>query len=453
MLCLPCFPLLFSGFRKARFQLAAVARPGGQGISEEKNLPEEWSATQNILWKTPIEGRGHSCPIIWGNRLFLTTSLEGPLVPDHKAAKHIGWHGEENYVHPDACGADHRWTMNVLCIDANSGKILWEKTAYEGTVYDDRNRKNTYASGTPVTDGTYVWTFFDAEGLYCYDFSGNLVWKTSLGPIAKGGMGYGMSPVLYEGLIILQCDQELGEGSFIAALDKKTGKEVWRVARNNRRSWATPLLVRSGDHVELIASGAESVIAYEPATGKEIWRCKGTISHPIPSAVTGHDMVFFSAGSQQKHAFAVKLGGKGDLTETPYVVWQYEKGTAYVPSPIMYKDYLYLLTDKGLVTCIEGTTGKIMYEGGRVPVPATFTASPVAYEDKILLCSEDGDVFVLKAGPTHEILHTNSMQEPIYASPAISQGRIFIRGEKNLYCICTGDRPGVPATTNTILPH
>jgi len=414
--------------------------PGGHGVSEERNLPEEWSSTHNVVWKTAIEGRGHSCPVVWGERVFLTTSLEGAAVPGHKPPQHIGWKGEPDYVHPDACCADRIWTLKILCVDSASGRILWSRTAYEGTAYDDRHRKNTYASGTPVTDGKHIWALFDAEGLYCYDFEGNLVWKASLGQIAKGGMGHGMSPVLYDNLIILQCDQELGQGSFITALDKLTGKEIWRVPRQNRRSWATPLLVKVGDHTELIASGAETVISYDPATGEEIWRCKGTVSHPIPSAVAGDGMAFFSAGSSAKHAFAVKLGGSGDLTDSPHIVWQYEKGTAYVPSPILYKGLLYLMTDKGLVTCIESATGKVLYEGGRVPVPATFTASPVAYEDKILLSSEDGDVFVLKAGPNHEILRTNSMGEPIFASPAIANGRIYIRGEKNLYCIGNASR-------------
>jgi len=248
-------------------------------------------------------------------------------------------------------------------------------------------------------------------------------------------MGPGVSPVLCENLIILQCDVEMGDGSFIAAVDKHTGREVWRTSRANRRSWATPLLVRVEQRAELVASGAESVIAYDPGTGRELWRSPGVVSHPIPSAVAGHGMVFVTAGSQAKRAIAIRLGGSGDLGGTPGVVWQYEKGTAYVPSPILYGNFLYLMTDKGLLTCLDAKSGMVQYEGGRVPVPATFTASPVAFEGKILLTSEDGDTFVLRAGPRHEVLRTNSIGEPAYASPAISRGRIFIRGEKHLYCI------------------
>ena len=404
--------------------------PNAGGVSTEKNLPVEWSDTKNVQWKTEIPGRGHSSPIIWGKKIFLTTSIEGPAVPGAKAVTHI--RRGVAYRHPDSVGGDRSYTIKVLCIDRENGKILWERTAYEGTVHDDRHRKNTFASATPVTDGKHIWTLFDAEGVYCYDFNGKLVWKTSLGKIAKMGMGNGMSPVLYENLVILQCDQEDGgPDSFMVALDKLTGKEVWRVTRTHRKSWATPVLVRTSQRTELIASGAESTISYDPATGKELWRSEGVVSHAIPSAVTGHGMVFVSGGSsgQPKLAIGIRLGGNGD------VVWKHNKGTAYVPSPILYGDYLYLITDGGIITCLDAKTGEVKYEGGRVPVPATFTSSPVAFDDKILVTSEDGDTFVIKAGPTFEVIRTNSLGEPVYASIAAGAGKLFIRGAKHLYCI------------------
>jgi len=187
----------------------------------------------------------------------------------------------------------------------------------------------------------------------------------------------------------------------------------------------------------LITSGTESVIAYDPATGAELWRHKGVESNAIPSPVANSDMAFLVAGFPAKIAMAIRLGQNGDLTGTPNEAWTYAKGTAYVPSPILYGDYLYLTTDRGILTCIDAKTGEVKYEGGRIPIPATFTASPVAFEGKILMTSEDGDTFMVKAGPKHEILGTNSVGEPVYASPAIADGRIFIRGEKNLYCIGT----------------
>jgi outer membrane protein assembly factor BamB len=407
--------------------------PDGQGIAFEKNLPAQWSPAKNLLWKTAIPGRGHSSPIVWGRQVFLTTSIEGPVVPGRKPYKHMI--GTEEYVHPDWTGSDRRYLLKVISLDHDTGKILWQRTAYNGPVFDHRHRKNTYASATPATDGSYVYAFFGSEGLYCYDFGGGLVWKVSLGGIPQLGMGPGSSPVLYEDLVIVTADQDAGEGSFIVALEKKTGRQRWRVLRKARATWATPILVRTTERTELIVSGTETSISYDPATGREFWRCEGVASHAIPSPVAGHGMVFLSAGSRAKRALAIRTGGAGDLDGTPNIVWRYGKGTAYVPSPILYGDYLYLMTDAGLLTCMDARTGEVKYEGGRVPVPATFTASPVAFAGKILLTSEDGDTFVVEAGPSHRVLGTNSIGEPVYASPAIAAGKIFIRGEKHLFCI------------------
>jgi outer membrane protein assembly factor BamB len=404
----------------------------GSGISSETSLPTEWNETRNIRWKTPIPGRGHSSPIVFGSRIFLTTSIEGPVVPGAQAVRHI--HKGQEYLHPDSVGADHSYTLKLLCLSLDSGKVLWDKTVYEGTVYDNRHRKNTYASATPATDGQFIYLSFEAEGIYCYDFDGKRIWKASVGRIAKGGMGPGTSPVLFENLVILQCDQENGEGSFIAALDKKTGKEVWRVSRDQRRSWSTPLLVKAAQRTELVASGPKKILAYDPATGKELWSAPGVESNPIPSPVFGNGLVFVTAGSDAKRALAIRVGGSGDLTDTPNLVWRYDKGTAYVPSPIVYNDYLYLMTDAGALTCLEAATGKLVYQA-RLPVATQFTASPVAFAGKLLIVSEDGDGFILKAGPTPEVLNANSLGEPVYASPAISNGNILIRGERNLYCI------------------
>jgi outer membrane protein assembly factor BamB len=407
--------------------------PDGSGISTEKNLPADWSPGKNIKWKTPIAGRGHSSPIVWGNRIFVTTAVEGEVVPGAKAVKHMM--GDKEFVHPDSVGANRKHTFKVIALNRDSGKILWEAVAWEGTPFDDRHRKSSYAASTPATDGKLVFAFFGSEGLYAYDFNGKLAWKAELGKMGTLGMGTATSPILFENVVIVQCDEENGEASFIVALDKKTGKEVWRTPRKVQVSWSTPLLVRTAKRAELIASGTEQVIAYDPATGKELWRHEGVKSNAIPSPVANNEMVVLVAGFPAKIAMAIKLGGSGDLTGTPNMSWKYAKGTAYVPSPILYGDYLYLTTDRGILTCIDARTGEVKYEGGRIPIPATFTASPVAFEGKILMTSEDGDTFIVKAGPKHEVLGTNSIGEAVYASPAIADGRIFIRGEKNLYAI------------------
>ena len=409
----------------------------GTGVSTETNLPADWQPDKNIKWKTAIIGRGHSSPIVWGNRVFLTSDIEGEPVPGAKAVPHK-LEGQD-FVHPDSVGADRKHTFKVLCLDRDTGKLLWERTAYEGTVYDARHRKGAYASPTPTTDGVNVYVWFGAEGdgLYCYDFKGNLKWKTSVGKVANVGLGPGTSPLLFENLVLLQCDEDNGDKSFVVGIDKKTGKEVWRTPRKVQAGWSTPLIVKNAQRPELITSGWEFIISYDPKTGKELWRTQGHGSYTVPTPVTGFGMVYISAGHPVKKLMAIKLGASGDLTNSPNVVWTYNKGTAYVPSSILYGDYLYQPTDRGVLTCFDAKTGKVIYEGGRLPVPATFTASPIAFDGKLLFTSEDGDTFVIKAGPKHEVIATNSVGEPVYASPAVAEGMIFIRGEKHLFCIST----------------
>jgi outer membrane protein assembly factor BamB len=406
----------------------------GNGISSETGVPTEWNANKNIKWKTPIAGRGHSQPIVWGSKIFLTADVEGEVMPGAKAVEHKI--EGQIFVHPDSVGGNRKHSFKVICVDRGAGKILWEQTAYEGGAFDDRHRKGSYAAPTPATDGNYVYAWFGGEGdgLYCYDFNGKLVWKKAVGKIASVGMGPGASPVIFENVVVLQCDEDEGKNSFIIALDKKTGKEVWKTPRKVQASWSTPLIVRSEKRAELITSGNELIISYDPKTGKELWTTQGHGSNAIGTPLAGQGLVFVYAGFPVKKTLAIKLGGAGDVTNTN-VAWQYDKGTAYVPSSILYGDYLYLMSDRGILTCLDAKTGKIVYEGGRIPVPTTFTASPVAFDGKLLLTSEDGDTYVIKAGPKHEVLATNSVGEPVYASPAISDGMIFIRGEKNLYCI------------------
>lgn len=413
--------------------------PQASGVAEGKNLPDEWGPDKNILWKTEVPGKGHSSPIIWGNRIFLTSDIEGDIIPGQKAIYHE--RNKQPWVHPDALSGNKKHTLKVICLDRDSGKILWERIAHEGAVLDDRHKKNTYASGTPVTDGKYVYAFFEAEGLFCYDFTGKLIWKTSLGQIAKMGMGPGTSPVLHENLLYLQCDvEDGGAGGFLAAIDKRTGKEVWRVKREHRKTHATPLIVQTGQRTELITNGWETIVSYDAKTGQELWQCAGVKAWGIPSPVAGHGMVFLAAGYPSKRAIGVKLGGAGKLDGTPNVVWSYTKGTAYVTSPILYGDYLYLVSEKGILTCLDAKTGEIKYEGGRVPTPATFFASAVAFDGKLFLTSEDGETFVIKAGPVHEVIRTNNVGEPVMASPAIANGKVFIRGDKHLYCIGAGEK-------------
>jgi outer membrane protein assembly factor BamB len=404
--------------------------PGGQGISAEQGLPTAWQPAENIAWKTAIPGTGHSSPVVWGDRIFLTTAIEGEVVPGAKAVDHIM--DGKPFVHPDSVAGDRKHTLEVLGLDARTGRILWKRTAFEGPVHDARHRRSSFAAPTMATDGRMVFAYFGPEGLYAYDMDGNPAWKV-VERFPTLGLGTGTSPVLHENLVIVQRDDSEGSRASIAAYDKSTGKEVWRTRRNVQIGWATPVLVKvPGGRTELIANATESIIGYDPSTGKELWRTKGVESNAIHTPVVGHGLVIVSAGYPAKKVIAIR---PGDVAPDARVAWEYAKGTAYVVSNILYGDYLYLVTDTGIVTCLDPKTGEVKYEGGRVPVPSRFMGSPVAFGGFVALTSEDGDTFMIKAGPAHEVARTNSVNEPVMSSPAIANGRIYIRSERHLFAI------------------
>ncbi|HEY6614029.1 MAG TPA: PQQ-binding-like beta-propeller repeat protein [Vicinamibacterales bacterium] len=404
--------------------------PGGQGVSADADVPTEWAPDKNVLWKAELPGTGMSSPIVWGDRIYLTAVLEGDVVPGQRAVKHR--QGQEvDWIHPDSVAADKKHTFKVVALDAKSGKILWDRTAYDGTVFDARHRRSSFAGPTPVTDGSMVYAYFGPEGLYAYDAAGTLVWKV-VTPFATLGLGTGTSPVLFENLVIIQRDEDNGDQSALVAYDKKTGKEVWNTKRTVEISWSTPVLVQGGGRTELVTNGNELIIAYDPGTGKELWRTTGVQSNAIHTPLVGHGLVILTAGYPAKKVIALR---PGPVPDGQRVAWEYSKGTGYVISNIVYGDYLYLFTDNGIVTCLDPKTGAVKYEGGRIPVPARFMGSPVAFAGLVAMTSEAGETFMLKAGPTHEIVGKNSVDEAVYSSPAIANGRIYIRTDKHLFAI------------------
>jgi len=405
--------------------------PRRNGVSNETGLPLEWSATENVLWKTAIEGRGHSSPVVWGDRIFVTTDIEGEAIDGASAPKHI--RDGEVYLHPDSQSGDRRHTLKVVALDAGSGAILWSRTAHDGRVFDNRHRVNTYASPTAVADGERVYVYFGSEGLQAYDFEGALVWSKDLGDLPSWGHGQGTSPLLYRDVLILQVDKNQGEGSFIAAFDRATGREVWRTPRRERINYSSPLLVETRARAEVVTTSYDVVISYDPATGSELWRSEGFLGNAVPSPVASENTVFVVSGYPDKVSRAIRIPRRE--AESPAVLWEYKKGSGYTPSPLLYDGYLYLVSDKGMLTCLEPETGTVVYEGGRFPMPSFVRASPVAWEDKILLAGEEGDLVVVQAGPIHKVLAVNSVGEPIIASPAIASGRLYLRGASHLYAI------------------
>jgi outer membrane protein assembly factor BamB len=411
--------------------------PGGLGISEEKGIPVKWDLTRNVKWKVQVPGLGHSSPIVWGNRVLVTTAVSSDPKDDY-------WEKgfpRANQGGPDA--AEVSW--KVFCFDRDTGKLLWEKTAIRGKPAYSRHTKNSYASQTPVTDGTYVYAFFGSEGLYCYDFQGKLIWSKDLGTFAmRNGWGMGSSPVLYEDLVIQVCDQETG-GSFIIALDKNSGKTVWKTDREEASSWSTPYLYLQGKRPELIVNATTAIRSYDPVTGILLWECRGpatSITTPTPTFSNG--LIIVSSGfvaEPIRPITAFRPGATGDITleegrkESDYIAWRQLTAAPYIPSPLAYGDYIFVLFDQGFISCYEVKTGKEIYGKTRIDVGASFSASPVAVDGKLYCVSEDGDVYVIRAGAQYELLAKNPIGESMMASPAVSDGKMFVRTLKHLYCV------------------
>ena len=402
--------------------------PNSQGISNEKQLPTEWGPDKNIAWKLPLES-GHSSPIVWGDRAFVTSVIEGEQIPGQKAAIHM--QGGKEYIHPDSVAADRKHTLKVVAIDTKTGKVAWEQVAHEGPVYDARHRQSSFAGPTMATDGTLVYAYFGPEGLYAYDFNGKLAWKAG-DKFKTLGLGTGTSPVIHQNLVIIQRDEDNGEESVVVAYDKKTGKEVWKTPRKVQVSWATPVLVQAAGRTELVTNGNEAIIAYDAATGKEVWQTKGIASNAIHTPLVGNGLVIVTAGFPAKRIIALR---PGDQPAEKRIAWEYTKGTGYVLSNLLYGDYVYLSTDNGILTALNAATGEVVYEGGRPPKPSRFVGSAVAYNGLIAMTSEEGETYLLKAGPKHEIVRVNTIDEPVYSSVALANGRVYIRGSKHLFAI------------------
>ncbi len=378
----------------------------GSGLSGDADLPTEWDATKNIIWKTPVPGSGHSSPIVWDDRVFLTTA-EGP--------------GKQRFV---------------LCFDRADGKLVW-KTACPSEAFETKiDPKTGYAASTPVTDGERVYAFFGSAGVMAVEFSGRLVWHCDLGEFASE-YGVASSPMLFDDKLVLNCDQGTiaqAGNSFIIAKNKMTGETIWRTERPGQpHSWSTPVLVsvEGSDRRELVLNGGFKVWAYDPNTGEALWHCDGVKDEVTPTVVTGNGLVFSVSGDNGP-TLAIRPGGHGNISET-HVAWQGRRGAPKVPSPILAAGRLYLVGDKGIVTCFDANSGKSVFQS-RLP-SSEFSASPVAAGENIFVTSEEGDTFVLAADVKLKVISKNPLGEPCLASPAVSRGQILIRTQKHLWCI------------------
>jgi outer membrane protein assembly factor BamB len=412
--------------------------PEASGVADGQRPPVTWDVEKgdNVRWKTPIPGLGHSCPVIWGDRVFLTSAISGD--PDPKIR--TGNYGDVDSVNDTT---KHSW--RVYCLDRESGKILWEHTAYEGVPKSKRHLKGSQANCTPATDGKRMVACFGPEGLYCYDFTGKLLWTRDLGNIDSSftmdreyEWGFAASPIIHDGLVILQCD--LSKDSFIAAYSLEDGSRVWSTPRDEIPTWSSPTIWRTPCRVEIVTNGSQFARGYDPATGRELWRLAKKSEASIPTPIAGPGMVLVTSGNRPiQPIFAIRPGATGDLSfdsdekRGSHIAWSRMRGGPYMTTPIVYGEHFYTCTNTGFVTCYEATSGKEVYKerlGG-----VSYTASPVAADGRLYFISEQGQVRVVKAGPKFELLAVNDLGDVCLASPAISNGSLFVRTQHYLWSL------------------
>lgn len=374
--------------------------PSGQGDADPAGLPTVWDKDgRNIVWRTKVPGEGNSSPVVWDDHIFLTSA-------DKK--------GSERFVH---------------CFNRQTGKLRWSRQAPVRPV-EPVWPKNGHASSTPVTDGERVIAFLGTCGLICFDMDGKQQWHHEVA--IKTTHGTGASPMLYKNLVILSQDQNQTDSIFIA-LDKATGKKIWEGKRARGMTWTTPIVVRVGDHDELILAGAETVRGYDPMTGKELWSLKGPTQEVIPHIVVGKDLIY-SASGRNGPTLALRPGGVGDVTAT-HLAWRAVRGGPHVPTPAYVKGRLYTANDTGIFSCLDAETGKLIY---LERISDRFAASPIVAGDLLYICSETGITYVVRAGDTLEVVARNDLGAPILASPAVVEGRIYLRTDSEL--VCVGER-------------
>lgn len=411
--------------------------PQASGVADGQTLPANWDAEKstNIRWKTPIPGLAHSSPIVWGNRIFVTTAVS--------EAERLTYVPKDRGIGLAQDNAKHSW--RIYSLDKNSGRILWERIAHEGVPRAKRHIKATQANATPVTDGKYVVALMGSEGMFAYDFNGKLLWKLDLGILNPGlfedknsEWGHAASPVIYKHLVFVQCDGH--KQSFIAAFNLKDGKQVWRVERGEITSWSTPAIYEGPRGAELIANGGRFIRAYDPLTGKELWRfAQNNVEVKQQVPLIAHGLIYLTGGYPPgSPMYAFRPGARGDISlkageeKNQFLAWRTSKGSPYTTTPIIYGDYLYVGADNGVFSAYNAKTGEQLYQER---LPSSFSASPVAGDGKLFMPSEDGEVHVVKAGPKFERLATNPLGEALMATPAISDGMIIVRGQHHLFAV------------------
>ena len=404
------------------------------GVLPDGDPSLEWSETKNVKWKIAIPGKGHATPVIWGDQIFILTAIETgkdtkPAVEESESQQK-GRRG----MPVNRTTKIHKFV--ILSLNRHDGKILWQRTVKEEAPQEGTHEMGSWASHSPVTDGEYVYAYFGSRGLFCLDMQGNLKWERDFGQLNKRmSFGEGSTPVLYRDRIIVNWDHE-GQ-SFIIALDKKTGENIWKVDRDEGTSWASPLVVENNGKLQVVTSATKLVRSYDFTTGELIWECSGMTQNAIPSPMAADGMLYIMSGFRGNALLAIRLAdAKGNITDTGAIAWKHSRDTPYAPSGLLFDDKLYFLRgNNGSLSCFDAKNGKEYYSGQRLEGMGNVFASPVGVKDRVYVVGQKGTMYVIKHGPVFEVLAKNKLDDNFCASPAIVGNSLYLRGYKNLYCI------------------
>lgn len=403
--------------------------PYATGVSPDANPPITWSETENVRWKVAIPGTGHATPIIWGDKIFIQTAVEGKKAASEEDDNPFsGFFGGRN--------DGPMYNFDLIAINRSNGSVLWQKTLREVAPHEGTHQDATYASNSPVTDGEFVYAYFGSRGLYCVDMDGNVKWETDVGTMYKRNtFGEGSSPVLYDNTLVIVQDHE--RGSFITALDKRTGDVLWKTDRNEGTTWFSPIIVENDGNQQVITAGTNRVRSYDLETGKLLWDGDGLTRNAIPSPVAADGFVYLMSGFRGNVLQAILLAeATGDISGSDAVVWEFNRDTPYVPSPVLSDGIIYFLkSNDGILSAFNTETGEAHYGPVRLKGISGVYASIVGTSDRLYIAGRNGGVNVVQQGPEFKVLAENSLDESFDASPAIAGSELYLRGSGHLYCI------------------
>ncbi len=409
--------------------------PLANGVAPHANPPIAWGPDSNIKWKVALPGRGTASPIVWNDRVYILTAIETdregerPETPDTRDPDSPKLNPFQ--IEPPT----HFQQFTVMCLDRSTGDLLWKKIAREAVPHEGYHHDHGYASGSPTTDGQYLYASFGSHGIYCYDMDGELKWERDLGDMrTRFSFGEACTPVLHDGMLIVMWDQE--EQSMIYALDAATGETLWEQPRDEPSNWSTPLVVEHAGKTQVVTNGTNRVRSYDLNSGELLWECGGQTMNAIPSPVSHQGLVYCMSNRGGNAVYALPLDASGDITDTDTIVWHRDKGAPYVPSPLLYGDRLYMTSsNRAILSCLDSKTGEPLMDQTRLQDVKAFYASPVAAADRLYLVGRDGTCLVVANSTDLEVLATNELDDPIDATPALAGSELFLRSQGHLYCI------------------